>query len=129
MEDAWSFLVGPTAGAGTPHARLLAHNVSLAECLAACQQPACAAVDYVQGRHASSSSGGGRPATVGAGGDPAGAPPHPPCEHTHEPARRSCFAVPANAWKHPCAHQQTENILAYRQPQKRPPAMALVGRS
>ena len=120
MEESWSYIVGPSAGAGTSHSRLLVHNVSLSECLAACERAgqtvACASVDYVQ-RHVS-----GKPAAGGGGHvRAAAAQPYPTCEHTRQPEKRSCYAVPASAWRTPCAHPHTENIIAYRQVQKRPP--------
>ena len=116
----WSYLVGPSsaAGAGSSHSHLLAHNVSLAQCLLACEQDAnsCAAVDYVQ-RHVDKKS----PTTTAASNHHNGNLP-PQCDHSHKPERRSCFAIPANAWRSPCNQPQTENILAHRQTlHKRPP--------
>ena len=128
MPDAWSYLVGPSAGASSAHARLLVHNVSLTECLASCDSAgaACAAVDYVQrhtekAKQGATMTGSGAPAAAGGIGSVL-----PQCVSTHRlpPEKRSCYSVPANAWKTPCNHPQTENIIAYRRPIKRPPAGA-----
>lgn len=125
-DAAWSYLVGPSAGAGSPQARLLAHNVSLKECLATCEHAgaACAALDYVQ-RHTSKPTPSGATgaaaiaATAGIGLELA------QCDHADKlPEKHSCYAVPAEAWKTPCNHLQTENIIAYRRPHKLPPAGA-----
>jgi iduronate 2-sulfatase len=110
----WSYNVGPSAGAGSSQSRLLAHNVSLAQCVAACERAGetCAAVDFVQ-RHTSSKV----PAT-------SISKRTPQCTHTHQPPRRSCFAVPLSNWRTPCVQPGTENIIASRDSTSRPPPNA-----
>ena len=107
----WQHRFGPSAGAGLGHAKLIAQNVSFAQCLAACEAAgmACAAVDYVL-KH-------GKPS-------PAAVEGYRECEFVKQPAKFSCFMIRSEAWHRPCVQPQTENVASLKIPRPMPPAGA-----
>ena len=97
----WEHRVGPSAGAAMAGSTLLDHNLSYAECLAACAAAgdSCPAVDYVL-KHIKPSA--------------ALTSTYPSCKNTKQPMRRSCYAVSTDAWHRPCMQPQTENAGALK---------------
>ena len=99
----WEHVVGMSAGAGLAGSRLLASDVSFAQCQKACRiDAACSAFDYVR-KHSDEAT--------------ATALRNSPqvCPKMKKPRKRSCFAVEGAAW-HPCKQPETENIIARKRP-------------
>ena len=108
----WEHRVGPSASDQSGRFRLLAHNVTFAECLATCEaaQTGCSAVEYVL-KHVSAPS-------------PFGAAEYPACPTAHKAAKRSCFAISMDAWHTPCTQPLTETVVSLKLQRPRQPAEA-----
>ena len=105
MDVDWQHRLGPSVGAGLGHAKILAHNVSFAECLYACEAAgdACSAIDYVL-RHLP------KPKSTGSGPTAYAACPATP----KQPTKRTCYAVHADAWHRPCTQPLTDNVASLK---------------
>ena len=109
MDADWEHLFGVSAGAGLAGSRLLAAEISFAECQEKCRlDAACTALDYVR-KHVDTSVSGTSTRRKS-------------CTVLKKPRKRSCWAVNGDAWL-PCLQPETENIIA----RKRPPVQAPSG--
>lgn len=125
----WSFLVGPSAG-HSHHASLLASNVSLSDCLAACVTAgpeACTAAEYIHRyikpaptKHADSVEDSEDEEEALGTTARSSKSVYPTCDHSQVLPRRNCYAVHASGFHRPCEQADVESVLALRREGRTP---------